>query len=135
MSSKPVPLPTPETQPFWDKCREHELWLPQCADSGRVFFPPRAFSPFTGGPVAWHKASGRATLASYLIVERGAPGYEGEVPYVVALAELAEGPRLMTTLPGAPPDPGKLRIGAPLVVCFEPRGDMVIPQFRLVETA
>ena len=60
MNAKPVPQPTPETQPFWDKCRERELWLPKCADTGKLFFPPRVFSPFTGGGVSWEQASGRA---------------------------------------------------------------------------
>jgi hypothetical protein len=131
MSAKPIPKPTPETRTFWDKARERELWLPKCVDTGQVFFPPRAFSPFTGGAVSWEKASGKATLASFIIVHRPSPGYEEEVPYIVALAELAEGPRMMTNLPGAPADPTTLTIGAPLTVTFEERGDMTIPQFRL----
>jgi len=131
MNAKPVPEPTPETQPFWDKCRERELWLPICVDSGKPFFPPRMFSPFTGGLVRWEQASGRATLASFVIVYRPSPGYEQDAPYIIALADLAEGVRMMTNLPGAPADPAMLKIGAPLTVTFEERGDMVIPQFRL----
>ena len=133
MSMKPVPKPTPETQPFWDKAREHELWLPKCVDTGRFFFPPRLFSPFTGGEVAWEKASGKARLASFLINHRPSPGYEDEAPYIIALAELDEGVRLMTNLPGTPVDPAALKIGAPLEVVFEERGDMVIPQFCLAK--
>ncbi len=135
MTVKPAPKPTPETQMFWDKALEHELWLPKCMDTGEVFFPPRAFSPFTGGEVEWQRASGRAKLASFIIVHRPSPGYEAEAPYVVALAELEEGPRMMTNLPGAPTDPGALKIGAALIVSFEDRGDMVIPQFRLEDAA
>jgi len=135
MSMKPLPKPTPETQTFWDKARERELWLPKCVDTGRVFFPPRAFSPFTGGPVSWEKASGKARLASFVIVHRPSPGYEQEAPYVIALADLAEGVRMMTNLPGSPPDPTALIIGAPLTVTFEERGDIVIPQFRMDDAA
>jgi uncharacterized OB-fold protein len=132
--SKPIPIPTPETLPFWDKAHAGELWLPVCADSGRVFFPPRPFSPFTGGAVEWRRASGRAKLASFVICHRPAPGFQDEVPYIIALAELEEGPRLMTNLPGAPVDPAKLAIGAPLTLCFETRGEMAILQFRLLES-
>ena len=135
MNAKPVPQPTPETQPFWDKCRERELWLPKCADTGKLFFPPRVFSPFTGGGVSWEQASGRATLASFVIVHRPSPGYEQDAPYIIALADLEEGVRMMTNLPGAPIDPALLKIGAPLTVTFEERGAMVIPQFRLAEPA
>ena len=131
MSPKPIPKPTPETQPFWDKARLHELWLPKCVDSGKIFFPPRMFSPYTGGAVTWERASGRARLASFIIVHRPSPGYEDEAPYVVALAELDEGPRMMTNLPGTAPDPTAIKIGARLSVTFEQRGEMVLPQFRL----
>ncbi|MFC3172848.1 Zn-ribbon domain-containing OB-fold protein [Novosphingobium bradum] len=129
------PRPTPETAPFWDHAAQGELWLPRCRDTGRFFFPPRAFSPFTGGPIDWEQASGRATLASFLVVHQPAPGFAEEVPYVVALARLEEGPHLMTNLPGAPADPQVLRaaIGAPLELTFEQRGDHALPQFRLVD--
>jgi uncharacterized protein len=135
MNSKPVPKPTPETRYFWDKARLHELWLPRCVDSGKFFFPPRLFSPFTGGAVAWERVSGRARLASFLIIHRASTGYEQEVPYIVALAELDEGPRMMTNLPGTPPDPTRLEIGARLTVTFEQRDDMVLPQFRLANAS
>ena len=130
-AAKMLPVPTPETQIFWDKARAHELWLPVCVDSGRPFFPPRLFSPFTGGAVEWRRASGRAKLASFLIVHRAAPGFESDAPYIVALAELEEGPRMVTNLPGAPCDPSRLEIGAALAVTFEQRGDVTLPQFRL----
>lgn len=129
--TKPVPKPTPETQPFWDKAREGELWLPKCAETGRFFFPPRLFSPFTGGAVTWQQASGRAMLASFLVNQRASPGWEGEAPYIIALAELEEGVRLMTNLPGAPADPAALKIGAALELVFEERDGTAIPQFRL----
>ncbi|MFD0499630.1 MULTISPECIES: Zn-ribbon domain-containing OB-fold protein [Streptomyces violaceusniger group] len=64
--------------------------------------------------MSWKRASDRATLASYVVVHRASPGFEGEAPYVVAIAALPEGPRLLTNLPGAPPEPAGLTIGAPL---------------------
>lgn len=132
---KPEPKPTPETAMFWEKAAARELWLPRCVDTGRCFFPPRAFSPFTGGAIRWERASGRARLASFLIVHQPAPGFAGEVPYIVALAELEEGPHMVTNLPGAPADPAALAIGAPLEVTFEARGDITLPQFRLADAA
>jgi uncharacterized OB-fold protein len=132
MSTKFLPKPTPETAPFWDKARVHELWLPRCVETGRFFFPPRAFSPFSGGAVEWRRVSGRARLASFLILHRPAPGFEAEAPYVVALAALEEGPHMITNLPGAPAIPPALTIGAPLEVVFEERGEITLPQFRLL---
>lgn len=135
ISTKPLPRPTPETAPFWEKSREHELWLPRCVETGRFFFPPRAFSPFTGGAIEWRQVSGRATLASFNISHRPAPGFQDELPYIVAIAALDEGPRMLTNLPGAPTDPATLKIGARLQVTFEDRGEVTIPQFRLAEEA
>jgi uncharacterized OB-fold protein len=135
MSEKLIPQALPETRFFWDKTRLGELWLPKCVDTGRFFFPPRPFSPFTGGAIAWERASGKAQLASFVICHRAAPGFGAETPYIIALAELAEGPRMLTNLPGAPPDPEALKIGAPLLVVFEERGNMSIPQFRLAGDA
>src|SRR5262245_38176928 len=108
--SKPLPTPTPETKMFWDMAAKHELWLPRCASTGQFFFPPQQRSPLTGGEVEWEKASGRATLASYVITQIPAPGYEKEVPYIIALADLEEGPRLTCNLLGVAPDPANLRI-------------------------
>jgi uncharacterized OB-fold protein len=118
---------------FWDMAAKHELWLPRCVDTGQFFFPPQHTSPFTGGDMRWEKASGRATLASYVITQIPAPGYEKEVPYIIALAATEEGPRLTCNLLGVPPDPAKLRVGMPLRVVFEDRGSITIPQFTLAE--
>lgn len=133
MGAKFLPTPTPEAQTFWDKAKLGELWLPKCHDTGQTFFPPRAFSPFTGGPVGWERASGRAILASYVIVNRPAPGFETEAPYIVAMVKLKEGPHLLSNLPGAVADPDKLPLGAPLELTFEDRGIITIPQFRFLD--
>jgi uncharacterized protein len=128
---KPLPKPLPETATFWEKAKLHELWLPRCVATGRFFFPPRGHSPFTGGAIEWQRVSGRARLASFNIPHRPAPGFDP--PYAVAIAELEEGPMMLTNLPGTPPDPAAIRIGAALEVCFEERGGMTLPQFRIVE--
>ncbi len=128
------PVPTPETRTFWDKAALHELWLPQCADTGKTFFPPREHSPFTGGAVRWVRASGRGALASYVINHRPAPGYEEEGPYVIALVRLEEGVLLTSNLKGVPADPSHLSIGMPLQVQFEERGSVKLPQFGPAES-
>ena len=127
---KAMPQATPETKVYWDKAAKHELWLPRCADTGRFFFPPREYSPYTGGAISWEKVSGRGKLASFVITHRGAPGFEEEVPYVIALVELDEGPRLTSNLLDVPPDPAALQIGMPLEVTYETRGAMTLTQFR-----
>ena len=65
MRGKAVPVPTPETQPFWDGCAAGELRIQRCADCGRPYFYPRPVCPACASRnVAWFTASGRATLYS-----------------------------------------------------------------------
>ena len=76
MTDKPVPVPTPETQPFWDGCAAGELRIQRCTDCGKPYFYPRPVCPDCGsGNVEWFAASGRATLYSYVINHRAAPGF------------------------------------------------------------
>ena len=89
MTGKPVPVPTPETQPFWDGCAAGELRIQRCADCGRPYFYPRPVCPACGSRnVEWFTASGRATLYSYVINHRPAPGFEDDAPYAIAVVEL-----------------------------------------------
>ncbi|MGB6085310.1 Zn-ribbon domain-containing OB-fold protein, partial [Parvibaculum sp.] len=63
--NRPLPAPTPETQQFWDGCREGELRLQRCTACRESYFPPRPFCPACGSrEVEIYKASGKATLYS-----------------------------------------------------------------------
>jgi uncharacterized OB-fold protein len=131
---KAVPVPTPETQPYWDGCAAGELRIQRCVDCGRPYFSPRPICPSCGsGNVEWFTASGRATLYSYVINHRPAPGFEADVPYAIAVVQLAEGPRLMTSLVGVDPSPKALLLDMPLRVAFEQRGDVSLPVFTPAE--
>jgi uncharacterized protein len=129
MSPKPVPQPSPETGPYWEATRRGELCLPYCAECDAVFFYPRPYCPTCGTKVAeWRRLSGRATLWSYLISERPANGYE-DVPYVIALVKLEEGPTMMSNVVGVDPTPEALALDMALEVRFEARGDERVPVF------
>ncbi len=126
---KAVPVPTPDTQPFWDGCAAGELRIQRCLDCAKPYFYPRPVCPACGSAnVEWFSASGEATLYSYVISHRPAPGF-GEAPYAVAVVQLAEGPRMMTNLTGVPNTPQDLVLDMPLRVTFERRGDVTLPIF------
>ena len=136
MRDKAVPLPTPDTQPFWDGCAAGELRLQRCTDCGQAYFYPRPVCPACGSRnVEWFTASGRATLYSYVINHRPAPGFEDEAPYAIAVVELEEGPRMMTNITGLPATPEALELDMPLQVRFEPRGDVSLPVFGPLDPA
>lgn len=125
-----IPTPTPETQPFWDGTRAGELRLQRCDACHLTYFPPRSFCPHCASRrVSWFKASGRATLYSYVIHHRAVPGFTP--PYSIAIVQLEEGPRLMTNIIGCAQTPETLQLDMPVEVTFVPiSADITLPQFR-----
>jgi hypothetical protein len=78
---------------------------------------------------SWFAASGRATLYSYVIHHRPAPGFTP--PYSIAVVELAEGPRMMTNIVECPQTPEALQLDMALEVAFEKIDDEItLPLFR-----
>jgi len=49
-AAKPAPVPTPETQPYWDGCAAGELRLQRCADCSAAFLLPAAVLVLGRGP-------------------------------------------------------------------------------------
>jgi uncharacterized protein len=128
---KPMPTPTLETAPYWEGCRRHQLRIQRCSDCYQHQFFPRIYcSKCFSERVEWVNVSGRAKVLSFTIVRRPvSPAFADEVPYVVALVTLEEGPQMMTNIVGCPPE--EVKIGMPLEVVFEDWSDTIsIPQFR-----
>jgi uncharacterized protein len=131
--SKPIPVPTRETKPYWEGCKAHQLKIQRCAECGHHQFYPRIYcTKCMSDRVEWVEASGRAKVLSYTIVHRPvSPAFKEEIPYVVALVTLDEGPTMMTNLVRCAPD--QLAIGLPVVVTFEDWTEEIsIPKFRPV---
>jgi uncharacterized protein len=124
------PKPTPETQHFWDGTRARELRLQRCDACAHTYFPPRPFCPACGcRKVSIFKASGKATLYSYVIHHRQVAGFTP--PYAIAVVELDEGPRMMTNIVGCPQTPEALELDMKLEVTFEKLDDATtLPLFR-----
>ncbi|MFD7028285.1 Zn-ribbon domain-containing OB-fold protein [Streptomyces sp. NPDC059917] len=113
------------TRPYWDAAADGRLLLRRCADCGRVHHYPREFCPHCWAGedrVAWEPASGRATLYTWSVVHRNdLPPFGARVPYVAAVVDLAEGPRMMTEVVDCAAD--ALRVGMPLEVAFRVEGE------------
>ncbi|HEY6788881.1 MAG TPA: Zn-ribbon domain-containing OB-fold protein [Trebonia sp.] len=114
-------LPTieDETREYWDAAAGGLLLIARCGSCERVHHYPRVMCPFCWSEdVTAVEASGRATLYTYSTVYvNDLPPFSGRLPYTAAVVDLAEGPRLMTTVVDA--EPSQLRIGMPLLA--EPR--------------
>ena len=126
-----IPNPDFETQPFWDAAREHRLLIQRCDECGRHQFYPRPFcAKCWSADIAWVEASGRARLYSYSIVHQNdLPPFPERVPYVAAVVDLDEGPRMLSNVVDCPHD--EIDVGMALEVEYrELNDDITIPVFH-----
>jgi len=129
----PWPAPNPDTAPFWEACRRHELVLQRCDDCGRHRFHPRPRCPWCASAAAtWTPVSGRGTIHTFTVCHPPVlPAFAERVPYPAIVVQLAEGPFIVGNLVGAAPD--DLRIGREVEVAFvEVDEELTLPQWRPV---
>ncbi len=125
---RPLPTPmTPEAKPYWDGLRMGKLMLPKCNDCGAAFFYPRILCPHCHSRnVGWIQASGKGKLYSFEIAYRTFnPAFKVEAPFILAMVELEEGPRMMSNLINIEPDPAVVKCDMPVEVVFEKQTDEV----------
>lgn len=125
-----VPTPDADSQAYWDGARDHKLMIQRCAACGEAYFYPRPFCPSCWSQdVAWEQASGDATLYTWSIVHvNDLPPFNERVPYVAAIVDLAEGPRMMTNVVDCAFD--ELKVGMALRVAFRRMTDEItVPVF------
>lgn len=133
MTDKQQPTANADSAPYWNAAKEDRLVIQKCRDCGHLFFLPSHLCPSCWSDQKdWVDAKGAGTVHSFSIIHRAPlPSYRDDVPYVVALIDLAEGPRMMSNIVGE----GALdvEIGSPVTMCFEERGDAKVPQFQLAK--
>lgn len=131
---RPLPAPNAETAPFWSATREHRLTVQRCLECGTPRLYPRSICRKCGSDrMEWMECTGRGTVYSYTVVHRApSEAFAADVPYVVAIVELSEGPHMMTNVVGCPPD--KVKIGMPVRVRFRDVSDeLALPLFEPAE--
>ncbi|MCC7045941.1 MAG: Zn-ribbon domain-containing OB-fold protein [Alphaproteobacteria bacterium] len=130
---RPAPVPQPESEFFWQKAKEGELWLRHCTACNRIYFYPRDICPSCFSRATdWIRSGGRGTLHSFAIVHRApTSAFKELVPYVTAIVELEGGARMPSNLVNVPADPAQIRIGMTVEVSFEQiTPDISLPVFR-----
>jgi uncharacterized protein len=126
-----LPVPDDYTRAWWDAAAEGRLLVVRCGSCGKAHYYPRPFCPRCGAQdVAWEQASGNAVLYTWSVVHSNdLPPFRDKLPYVAAVVDLAEGPRMMTNVVGCNPE--ALRVGMELRVQFEELAEgLHIPVFR-----
>jgi uncharacterized OB-fold protein len=129
--NKPIPVPSAESQAYWDGLRDRKLLMPRCDACGKYWFPPSLLCPHCNATKwTWTSTSGRGRIFSYVVYHRVYhPGFADEVPYAVAVVELDEGPRMVSNVIGIAPD--KLACDLRVEVVYQPITDTItLPKFK-----
>ncbi len=116
---KPLPSPTDATRPFWSGCAAGVLRLRRCTRCDRMRGPSRLVCECgRSDDFVWTDACGRGRIFSYTVIHRAPdPAFRAEVPYVVAVIALDEGPHLLSNVIGCSPD--RIEIGMAVRAVFE----------------
>ena len=130
--AKLTPVAQPESDRYWEGARNGELWLQRDTKTGSYQFYPRAINTITpGAPMEWVQASGRGTLFTFAIVHAPPhPAFAEDIPYITAIVELEEGPRVPARIVGVDPEPENLAIGMALrAVYTQVSEEYALPEF------
>jgi uncharacterized OB-fold protein len=131
-TEKPLPVIDHDSAPYWEAAREGRLDIPLCGDCGKHHFYPRAICRYCHSDnLKFDTVSGRGVVHTFTIARRPAgPAFADDVPYVVALIELEEGPRMMSRI--QTDDPETVQIGARVEVTFVKATDEItFPYFKM----
>ena len=116
--------------PFWEATRTREFVLPWCVGCDRPIWYPRATCPIClVGDLEWRAASGQGVVYAVGVHHLPGPGRDAsELPYTVALIDLAEGVRMMSNVVDCPPE--SVRVGMDVAITWKPLSDgRHLPQF------
>ncbi len=116
---KPLPQPSAVSQEFWAGLKAGEIRLPRCRQCDRFVFYPRTICPYCMGvEFDWVKVGSDGKVYSFTVVRRAMiPAFQEDVPYVLAIVELEEGPRLTTNIVNCPVD--DVRVDMPVRATYD----------------
>lgn len=118
----------PTTERFWSACAEHRLLIQHCRACGKHQFYPRPFClACESNDLEWVESEGRGTVYSVTTIRLPVTPELGP-PYSVALVDLDEGPRLLTSIE----DTDAARIADRVAIAWRERSGLPpLPVFRL----
>jgi len=131
---KPLPKPTKWSQPYWDAAKKHKLVFKKCTKCGHIDHPPYLYcTECHVDDHEWVESSGKGVLNAYAVNHFGVPfPFWPDLPYVTAMVDVEEGPRMITNIVEC--DPEALKNGMELEVVFQERtSEFTLPQFRPVK--
>jgi enoyl-CoA hydratase/carnithine racemase/uncharacterized OB-fold protein len=116
---KPIPVMQPWTTDFWKATKQRKLLVQHCSDCGaNIFFPKKACPECWSGNLDWIESKGRAKVYTYTVMmDMVEPKFMADLPYVLAMVDLAEGIRMITRIVNCRPE--NMVIDMDVQVAFE----------------
>ncbi len=109
---------------FWREIpNRYNLIGTKCGNCETVFFPPRYVCPKCRriGKLEPYQLKGRGKIVSYTVVHVPPNGFEIQTPYVIAIVELEEGPRVTSQITDCNPE--DVKIGDEVEIAFRHMGE------------
>lgn len=130
MTTPDRPTIDADGQAWWSAVQDRRLMVNACRTCGQNSLYPRPFCPHCwGDDVELVPATGRARLYTWSVIHQNGPPFNARTPYVLAMVDLHEGPRLMTVLEDCGAE--NLSADLELVIAFRDDDDgFVVPVFR-----
>ena len=134
IAAKPRPKIDNVSRGFWDNARAGKLSIQTCQACGHSHFPGSPVCPkCLSEDQVWAEVSGKGKLLSWVRFHRAYwDSFRDDLPYIVCLVGLDEGPLLVSNLAGREPE--QITIGAAVEVVFEKVDDkLTLPKFRICD--
>lgn len=126
-----IPGMTDLTRPYWEAARDGRLVIQRCDSCGASWHPPLPACPRCHGTgLGWRDVCGDGTVYSCTVVRHATHvALADKIPYVIAIVELAEGPRVVANVTGCPPE--DVRVGMPVRLRFtQVTDEITLPVFQ-----
>lgn len=129
-ASRFAPIENPDTERFWQGCRDGTLLVQRCRSCGTSRHPPSPLCHSCHSPeLEWAVCSGMGEVWTFSVLREPLDGWAGQLPTIVAIIELVEGVKMISNIVEVEPE--AVHIGMKVAVCFEvSEGEVVLPRFR-----
>jgi uncharacterized OB-fold protein len=132
---RPQPrFPEPDTQPFWEATKRHELTYQTCNKCHTAIFYPRRHCTSCGSTeTTWRVSKGEGTVYTFsVIMQSRHPAFAELGAYAVAYVDLDEGFRIMTNIVGVRDPVQDVQCGMRVRLRWEDQGEgkIALPMFE-----
>lgn len=133
-AQRPLPrFPEPDTEPFWEATKNHELKYQTCNKCNElIFFARRHCTNCGADDTTWHTSKGEGEVYTYsVIMQSRHPSFADLGPYALAYVDLDEGFRMMTNIVDIENPVTDIQCGMRVKVVWQDQGDgeVSLPMF------